>query len=94
MMMRSTFSKTLAGKMNKKKIPKVMDEWKSGTLHSGSKHGPKVTSRDQAIAIAMSEAGMSKKRMRKHNPAPPMPKDGRHSAMGKMGISACKGMKY
>ena len=42
------------------KVGKVMKEWKSGTLHSGSKTGPSVTSKKQAIAIAMSEAGMSK----------------------------------
>jgi hypothetical protein len=42
------------------KVGKVMKEYKAGELHSGSKKGPKVTSRDQAIAIAMSEAGMSK----------------------------------
>lgn len=37
------------------KIHKVMGEFKRGTLHSGSKKGPKVKSRKQAIAIAMSE---------------------------------------
>lgn len=47
--------------MKKGKVEKVMSEFKSGTLHSGSKKGPKVTSRKQAIAIAMSEAGKSKK---------------------------------
>ena len=36
------------------KIHKVMKEYKEGTLHSGS--GPKVKSRKQAVAIAMSEA--------------------------------------
>jgi len=40
----------------KKKIKKVMEEYKEGTLHSGSKEGPKVKSRKQAIAIALSEA--------------------------------------
>lgn len=39
-----------------RKMRKVMHEYKRGTLHSGSKHGPKVTSRKQAIAIAISEA--------------------------------------
>lgn len=39
-----------------KKIDKVMGEYKSGTLHSGSKTGPKVTNPKQAVAIAMSEA--------------------------------------
>lgn len=43
------------------KVEKVMREFKTGSLHSGSKKGPKVTSRKQAVAIALSEAGMSKK---------------------------------
>lgn len=44
--------------MNKaeKKIGKVMGEYKAGKLKSSS--GQKVKSRDQAIAIAMSEAKM------------------------------------
>src|SRR3990167_6406449 len=42
---------------DKGKIKKVMREFKEGELHSGSKKGPKVTSHDQAMAIAMSEAG-------------------------------------
>lgn len=46
--------------MGMKKVGKVMKEYKEGTLHSGSKKGPAVTSRKQAIAIALSEAGMSK----------------------------------
>lgn len=37
-----------------------MKEWKAGELHSGSKKGKVVKSRKQAIAIAMSESGMSK----------------------------------
>ena len=43
-----------------KKVEKVMSEYKTGTLKSSS--GAKVTSRKQAIAIAMSEAGMKKPR--------------------------------
>lgn len=39
-----------------KKIKKVMHEFKEGKLHSGSKKGPEVSSRKQAVAIAMSEA--------------------------------------
>jgi hypothetical protein len=41
----------MAGKMEK-----VMGEFKRGTLHSGSARGPKVTSRKQAVAIALNEA--------------------------------------
>lgn len=33
----------------------VMHKFKHGGLHSGSKEGPKVKSRDQAIAIMLSE---------------------------------------
>ena len=43
-----------------KKVRKVLREFKEGTLHSG-KGGPVVKDRDQAIAIALSEAGMRKK---------------------------------
>ncbi len=42
----------------------VMHKYKKGALYSGSKHGKKVTSRDQAIAIMLSEkrkAGEGKK---------------------------------
>jgi Family of unknown function (DUF6496) len=39
----------------KNKMKKVMGEYKEGTLHSG-KGGPVVKSRDQAIAIALSQA--------------------------------------
>ncbi len=42
------------------KVEKVMHEFKHGELHSGSKQGPKVSSRKQAVAIAMNEAGMSR----------------------------------
>jgi hypothetical protein len=45
-----------------KKMGKVMREYAAGKLHSGSKKGPVVKSRKQAIAIAMSEAGMTKKK--------------------------------
>lgn len=43
------------------KVEKMMREFKQGELHSGSKHGPKVTSRKQAIAIAISEEKKRKK---------------------------------
>jgi hypothetical protein len=43
------------------KISKVMKEFGAGKLHSGSKKGPEVTSRKQAIAIALSEANKTKR---------------------------------
>jgi hypothetical protein len=48
----------------KKKVAKVMREFKGGTLHSGKK-GPVVKSKKQAIAIALSEAKMAKKKGKK-----------------------------
>jgi hypothetical protein len=55
----------MASKKQTKKIGKVMHEYKVGTLHSGSKKGPVVKSRKQAIAIAMSEAKMVQKKKKK-----------------------------
>jgi len=43
-----------------KKFKKVMHEWDEGKLHSGSKKGPVVSNRKQAIAIAMSEGRKAK----------------------------------
>ena len=49
---------TKKGKMAK--VGKVMKEFKTGMLHTGSKKGPVVKSPKQAIAIALSEEGISK----------------------------------
>jgi len=46
----------------------VMSKWKSGSLHSGSKSGPKVSSQKQAIAIMLSEKRAAKKGKKKYRP--------------------------
>jgi hypothetical protein len=46
-----------SGNEGRQKVHKVMKEKKEGTLKSGS--GKKVTSRKQAVAIALSEARKS-----------------------------------
>ena len=43
-----------------KKVSKVMREFKSGGLHSG-KRGPVVKNPRQALAIALSQAGIKRK---------------------------------
>lgn len=54
--------KKLTGKVSVKKtkgkgkVEKVMKEFSEGKLHSGSKQGPEVKSRRQAVAIGLSEA--------------------------------------
>jgi hypothetical protein len=44
------------GKAASKSVKRAMTKRKSGTLKSGKGHHPKVKSREQAIAIGLSEA--------------------------------------
>lgn len=53
----------VAKKRRKHKVGRVMHEYKAGTLRSSS--GYKVTDPKQAIAIGLSEAGMSRKQVAK-----------------------------
>ena len=59
---RSQTGKTVSKK--EKKISKVMREYKKGKLNIG-KSKKKVKNRKQAIAIALSEAGVKKKKRRR-----------------------------
>ena len=59
---RSQTGKTVSKK--EKKISKVMREFKKGKLNIGQSK-KKVKNRKQAVAIALSEAGVNKKRRRK-----------------------------
>jgi hypothetical protein len=55
--------RTKAGKQAK--VKRTLDEWKAGTLRSGSKKGPIVKSQRQAVAIALQQSGQGRKRKKK-----------------------------
>lgn len=55
-----------APKKEKRKVMKrEMEKFSKNELHSGSKKGPLVKSRAQAIAIGLSESGQSKKKYKR-----------------------------
>lgn len=47
------------------KVRRVMHEYKHGELHSGSKRGPRVKSRAQAVAIALNQSRKGRRGKRK-----------------------------
>lgn len=49
----------------RKRMHEEMTKFAEGKLHSGAKKGPVVSNRKQAIAIGMSQAGMSRKKVGK-----------------------------
>lgn len=51
-------------KAKRERMREEMHKFKRGELHSGSKTGPIVTDRDQAIAIGLHESGQSRKAKR------------------------------
>lgn len=55
----------MAKSKKQKKISRVMEEFKEGELRSGSKKGPVVTNKDQAVAIAISESKKKKPKKKK-----------------------------
>lgn len=57
-------------------IKNTLSEFKSGELHSGSKNGPIVKNRKQAVAIALSEERAAGKKI----PQPRHPHSGRYVA--------------
>jgi len=59
--MRSRMSPSI----EREKMQKTMHEFKEGDLHSGSKRGPLVRSRKQAIAIGISQGKRYAKKRRR-----------------------------
>lgn len=60
--MKKKDSKNKTKSSGKAKIKRVMEEFKEGELHSGSKKGPIVTNPKQGLAIAISESKRKKRK--------------------------------
>jgi len=69
----ASFGKGGTTPQQEQKIRTVIGEFKAGTLHSGSKDGPIVTNEKQAIAIALSEAGVNNGKAHKMEPGGNVP---------------------
>lgn len=52
--------RSITSAAGKEKVHTVMHEFKHGELHSGSKKGPLVRNRKQAVAIALNQARRGK----------------------------------
>lgn len=61
---KSCKSKMKKAKPKMNKMKKVMEEFAERKLHSGSKKGPMVKNRKQAIAIGLSEARKAGERVK------------------------------
>ena len=58
-------TKSAPKKAKKKRMKEEMEKFESGKLHSSSKTGPIVKDKSQAVAISLSEAGMSNRKSKK-----------------------------
>lgn len=58
-------SRSASKKAKSERMHEEMSKFKRGELHSGSKKGPTVESREQAVAIGMNVSGQSRKQARK-----------------------------
>jgi hypothetical protein len=55
-------AKSASKKKKRARMKTELHKFKTGKMHSGSKKGPTVKSRKQAVAIALSESGQSRRK--------------------------------